>query len=43
MNWTTRKEVWPMPEAPEYLRPLNMWAPAMEAGEYVGHPFYQGV
>ena len=27
MNWTTGKEVWLTPEAPEYLRPLNMWGP----------------
>ena len=32
-----------MPEAPEYSRHVNMWGPQMEACEYVGHPFYQGV
>ena len=27
MNWTTGKEVWPLLEDREYLRPVNMWGP----------------
>ena len=43
MNWTTGEKMWLTPEAPEYLRPVNMWGTPLEACEYVGHPFYQGV
>ena len=35
--------MWLKPEAPEYLRPVNIWGPQMETCEYVGYPFYQGV
>ena len=42
MNWTTGKDVWLTPEAPEYLRPLNKWGPPDEGLWICGAPFLPG-